>query len=106
MSDNDTYTKVCTGLKSTLIYRTVLKSPLKLNLPSKVLEKHSDLEKPLNLTIYRGFSTVFGDLNQYKIVMPLLGAAYLHQIRASQFYNNFLIIKSLVMQSSISEVEF
>ena len=43
--------RVRTGLKSTWIYRTVLKSPWKLNLPWKVLEKHSSLEKSLNFTI-------------------------------------------------------
>ena len=37
------------------------------------------LEKSLNFTIFRGFSTVFGDLNQYKIVVPLFGAAYATQ---------------------------
>ena len=30
----------------------------------------------------------------------------LHQIKASQLYNKFLKLKYLVMQSSISEVEF
>ena len=30
----------------------------------------------------------------------------LHQIKAPQFYTNFLKLISLVMQSSISEVEF
>ena len=32
------------------------------------------LEKSLNFT--GGFNSVFGDLNQYKIVMSLFGAAY------------------------------
>ena len=35
-----------------------------------------DLEKFLNFTIYRRIQTVFWDLNQYKIVVPLFGAAY------------------------------
>ena len=34
------------------------------------------LEKSLNFTIYRRNHTVFGDLNQYKIVVLLFGAAY------------------------------
>ena len=41
----------------------------------------------------------FGDLNQYKIVVPLFGAAY-------AAYTNYLNLISLVMDSSISEVEF
>ena len=34
------------------------------------------LEKFSNLPFARGFNTDFGGLNQYKIVMPLFGAAY------------------------------
>ena len=34
------------------------------------------LEKSLNFTIYRRIQYCFGDLNQYKIVVPLFGAAY------------------------------
>ena len=34
------------------------------------------LGKSLNFTIYRRIQYCFGDLNQYKIVMPLFGAAY------------------------------
>ena len=46
--------RVLTGLKSTWIYRTVLKSPWKLNLPWKELEKLSkSLKKSLNFTIFR-----------------------------------------------------
>ena len=45
-----------------------------------------------------------------KIVVPLFGAAYaahmLHQIKATQFYTTYLKQISLVMDSSISEVEF
>ena len=36
---------------------------------------HKGLEKSLNFTITGGFNTVFGDLNQYYIVVPLFGAA-------------------------------
>ena len=35
-----------------------------------------DLEKYLNLPFTGGFNTVFGDLIQYEIVIPLFGAAY------------------------------
>ena len=35
-----------------------------------------DLEKSLNFTSTDGLNTIFGDLNQYKIVVPLFGAAY------------------------------
>ena len=64
-------------LKSTWIYRTVLNSSWKLNLPWKVFEKNSKvLKSPWILPITGGFNTVFGDLNQYKIVVPLFGAAY------------------------------
>ena len=59
--------RVRTGLKSTWIYRTVLKSHWKLNLPWKVLEKHSKiLKSPWILPFIEGFNTVFGDPNQYK----------------------------------------
>ena len=52
-------------------------SPWKLNLPWKVFEKHSKALKNLWILPFTGaFNTVFGDLNQYKIVMPLFGAAY------------------------------
>ena len=34
------------------------------------------LEKSLNSIIFWGHNTVDRDLNQYKIVMPLFGAAY------------------------------
>ena len=34
------------------------------------------LEKSLYFTIYRRIQQCFGDLNQYKIVVPLFGAAY------------------------------
>ena len=33
------------------------------------------LEKSLNFAIYRCINTVFGDLNQYKIMVPPFGAA-------------------------------
>ena len=47
------------------------------NLPWKVLEKHSKaLKSPWVLPFTGGFNSVSGDLNQYKIVVPLFGAAY------------------------------
>ena len=45
------------------------------------------------------------DLNQYKIVVHLV-QHMLHQIKAQQFYTNFLLLISPLSQSSISEVEF
>ena len=57
--------RVRTGLKSTWIYRTVLKSPWKLNLPWKGLEKHSKaLKSPWILPLTGGFNSFCGDLNQ------------------------------------------
>ena len=51
-----------------------------LKVLEKILEKYlktlKGLEKFLNLPFTGGFNTVFGDLNQYKIVVPLFGAAY------------------------------
>ena len=56
---------------------TLLKSPWKINLPWKVAEKHSKaLKSPWILPFTGGFNTVFGDLNQYKIEVPLFGEAY------------------------------
>ena len=46
-------------------------------MPWKVIEKHSKaLKTPWMLPFTGGFNTVFGDLSQYKIVVPLFGAAY------------------------------
>ena len=92
--------RVRTGLKSTWIYRAVLNSLWKLNLPWKVLEKHSKaLKSPWFLPFTGGFNSVFGDLNQYKIVMPFLVQHMLHQIKAPKFYTNYLKLISLVMDS-------
>ena len=72
-----------------------------------MLEKHSRaLESPWILPLTGGFNTVFGDLNQYKIVVLLFGAAYAAPIKGTTIYTNFLKLISSVMQSSISEVEF
>ena len=81
--------RVRTGLKSTWIYRTVLKSPWKLNLPWKVFEKHSKaLKSPWILPFTGAFNSVLGDLNQYKIVVPLFGAAFLETIFFLLFFRD------------------
>ena len=41
-----------------------------------------------------------------KLVCLYLVQHMLHQMKAPQFYTNFLKLISLVMESSISEVEF
>ena len=76
------------GLKSTWIYRTVLKSPWKLNLSWKVLEKHlKALKSPWILPFTGGLNTVFGDINQYEIVVPLFGAVR-SPWKVLEFYKN------------------
>ena len=53
------------------------KSHWKLNLPWKVLENHSKaLKNPWILLFSVWLITVDRNLNQYKIVVPLFGAAY------------------------------
>ena len=67
---------VHTGLKSTWIYRTswkVLEIKYALKSTWKTLKT---LKSPWILPFTGGFNNVFGDLNQYKIVVPLFGAAY------------------------------
>ena len=68
--------RVRTGLKSTWIYRTVLKSPWKLNLPWKALKNTQRPWKVLEFYHLQEDSILFWGLNQYKIVLPLFGAAY------------------------------
>ena len=49
---------------------------IKFALKRKVLEKYSNaLKTRWILPITGGLNTVFGDVNQYKIVVPLFGAA-------------------------------
>ena len=80
--------RVRTCLKSTWIYRTVLKSPWNWNFPWKVLEKHKKAWKsPWILPFTGGFNTVIGDLNQYKLVVPLFGAAYAALNKGTTFLN-------------------
>ena len=57
----------------------------------------------LTFFISFGLSTVDIDLNHLKLLCLYLVQHMLHQIKAQQFYTNFLIPLS---QSSISEVEF
>ena len=69
--------RVRTGLKSTWIWRTFLKSPWKLNLPWKVLENLSKALKSAWILLFSVWlSTVDRGLNQYKMVVPIFGAAY------------------------------
>ena len=54
-----------------------LEKSLKIKFALKsTLKTLKGLEKSLNFTIYREFSTAFGDLNQIKIVVPSFGAEY------------------------------
>ena len=70
------HSRVRTGLKGIWIYRTVLKS-LKIKFALKSTWKTlKGLEKSLNFTIYRRIQQCFWYLNQYRIVVPLFGAAY------------------------------
>ena len=71
--------------------------------------RHSKaLKSPWILPLTGGFNSVFGDLNQYEIVVTCLCLVQhmLHQVKAPQFYTNYLKLISLVMDPSISEVEF
>ena len=55
---------------------TLFKS-LKIKFALKSTWKHSKaLKNPWILPFIERFNTVFGDLNQYEIVVPLFGAAY------------------------------
>ena len=54
-----------------------LEKSLKIKFALKVLEKHwKALKSPWILPFTGGLKTVFGDLNQYDIVVPLIGAPY------------------------------
>ena len=64
-------------LEKYLNIQDCLEKSLKIKFALKILEKHSNaLKSPCILSFTGGFNTVFGDLNQYKIVVPLFGAAY------------------------------
>ena len=45
------------------------------------------------------------DVNHYKIVVPLFGAAYAAPNKGTTIYTNFLMLVSTLSQSSISEVD-
>ena len=61
------YLNIQDCLEKSLKIKFVLKST------GKILK---GLEKSLNFTIYRKVQHCLRDLNQYKIVVPLFGAAY------------------------------
>ena len=61
-----------------------------VNLPCKVLENHSKaLKSPWILLFSVGLNTVDRDLNQFKIVVPLFGAAF---AAPNNRHNNFILI--------------
>ena len=63
-------------LEKYLNIQDCLEKSLKIKYALKSTGKYSKgLEKSLNFTIYRRIQQCFGDLNQYKIVVPLFGAA-------------------------------
>ena len=55
------------------------------------------LKKSLNFTIDRRIQLCFGDLNQFKIVVPVFGAAYAAPNTCTTISNNYLKLISLVM---------
>ena len=64
-------------LEKYLNIQDCLEKSLKIKIALKSTSKtHKGLEKSLILPFTGGFNTDFGDLNQYKIVVPLFGAAY------------------------------
>ena len=64
-------------LEKYLKIQDCLEKSLKIKFALKSIWKTlKSIEKSLNFTIYRGFNTVFEDLNQYEILVPLFGAAY------------------------------
>ena len=70
-------TLLFTGFAQYLNLEGFLEKSLKVKYALKSTGKSLKcLEKSLNLTIYRRIQHCFGDLNQYKIVVPLFGAAH------------------------------
>ena len=67
---------------------------------------HKGLEKSLNSSVSVGINTDDRDLNQIKLLCLYLVQQMLHQIKAQQFFTNFLALISPLSQSSISEREF
>ena len=70
------------------------------------LEKCSNIQDCLEKSLKIKFAKVFGDLNQYQIVVLLFGAAYAAPNKGTTIFTNFLKLIYLEMHSSISEVEF
>ena len=76
---------------------------MKIKSPRKVLENHSKaLKSPGILLFSIGLSPADRDLNQYRIDVPLFGAAAAPNV----LYTNFPVLMSPLSQCSISEVEF
>ena len=96
-----------TGLKSNWIYRAFLKSHWKLNMPWKVRENHANTLKVLEFFYFLEELALLIEIeNRIKLLCLHLVQQMLHQIKAQQFYANFLILISPLSQASISEVEF
>ena len=87
--------KVLQRLEKYLNLEGFLEKSLKIKFTLKSTEKSLKcLEKSLNYTIFSVvLNTVYSNLNQYKIVVPL-------------YRNNFSVLMSPLTQSSISEVKF
>ena len=85
----------------------VLEKSLKIKSALKSTGKSfKGLEKLLNSSIFCGLNSVDRDLNQYKIVVPLFGAANAAPNKATTIRNHFLVLISPLSRSSISEIEF
>ena len=83
-----------------------LEKSLEIKSPSKRSGNHlKALNNPLTLLFSVGLYTVDEHLNHLKIIVPLFGAEYLHQIKAQKFYTYLLIQISPIHQSSVLEVE-
>ena len=80
-----------------------LEKSLKINFALKsTLKTLKGLEKSLNFTIYRRIQQCFS----IKLGCLYMVQHMLHQIKTPQFYTDYLKLISLVMDLSISEVEF
>ena len=94
-------------LEKYLNIQDCLEKSLKINFALKSTCKTlKGLEKSLNFTFYRRIQQCFWRPKSIKLWCFYLPQHMLHQIKAPQFYTNFLKLISLVMDSSISKVEF